>query len=284
MNRKLKAILLITRPINSLMMGFAVIVGYFIASQGIFDKVNVWHLMLGFLTGSLLTASSMVLNDYFDREIDAINAPYRPIPSGLISPREAVAYALLLSVLGILFSSMINILCFIIAVISFTVSSLYNALFKRTGLLGNFMVSFCVAMPFIFGAAIIGKIESFILIFFLMVFLSNTAREVIKGIVDIEGDRVKGIMTVAVRFGGKVASKVAFTLFLLAIMLSPLPFISGYMGYAYLALILIADIGFIYSSVKLIKNPSKYEALKAKRHILLWMFLGLMAFLFGTFV
>ncbi len=279
---KLKAYLNILRPVNSLMMGFAVIVGYFIATQGSFSPLHYHKLVLGFLTGFFLTASSMVLNDYFDKEIDAINAPNRPIPSGLISPREAVVYALTLSIAGLASSLLINQLCFFLALSSLIVSSLYNALFKKTGLLGNLMVSFCVAIPFIFGAAIAGNITIVSLIFFLMVFTSNTAREIIKGIADVEGDRIKGILTLAVRYGGKYASKIAFLLFILAILLSPIPYIVGIMGYTYLILVTIADAGFIYSSLKLIKNPSRNMALKIKKQILLWMFIGLLAFLFGA--
>jgi len=279
---KLKAYLDILRPINSLMMGFAVIVGYFIATQGQLNPLPYHKLVLGFFTGFFLTASSMVLNDYFDKEIDAVNAPYRPIPSGLISSREAIVYAVLLSLAGLIFSLLINQLCFLLALSSFTVSSLYNALFKRTGLLGNFMVSFCVAIPFIFGAAVADGINIVLLILSIMVFLSNTAREIIKGIADVEGDRMRGVLTLAVRYGGKYASKVAFLFFILAILLSPIPYILGVMGYVYLVLVFIADFGFIYSSIKLVGNPSKHMALKVKKQILLWMFIGLLAFLFGT--
>lgn len=279
---KIKAYIDILRPINSLMMGFAVIIGYFIATKGSINPLHYQKLVLGFFTGFFLTASSMVLNDYFDREIDAINAPHRPLPSGLILPREAVVYAILLAVVGLFSSLMINQLCFFLASSSFIVSSLYNALFKKTGLLGNFMVSFCVAIPFIFGASIADKIPFASIMFFLMVFLSNTAREIVKGIADIEGDRAKGIRTLAVRHGEKYASKVALFLFVSAIILSPLPYIIGIMGYTYLVLVVIADIGFMYSSVKLLRNPSKYMALNIKRQMLFWMFIGLLAFLLGA--
>ena len=51
-----------------------------------------------FMSGPLLTGYTQVINDYYDREIDAINEPYRPIPSGLIKEWEAVLqFSLLLS-------------------------------------------------------------------------------------------------------------------------------------------------------------------------------------------
>lgn len=52
-----------------------------------------------FLSGPILTGYTQTLNDWEDREIDAINEPYRPIPSGAISEGEVIGqiWALLLS-------------------------------------------------------------------------------------------------------------------------------------------------------------------------------------------
>ena len=277
----MEAYIQLLRPINCLMMGFAVIVGYVIASRGIF-LIPPHVLVFGFLTAFLLTASSMVLNDYFDREIDAINNPFKPIPSGKVSPASAVYFAAFLTVCGILAAALINLLCLTIAILSFAVSTAYNGYFKRTGFLGNLMVSLCVAIPFIFGSAMLGEIYLHTLIFFAMVFLANTGREITKGIVDIVGDRSKGVLTLAVRYGESFAAKVAILFYVAAVMLSPLPWLLGYLSIHYLLLVLIADIGFTYSSIVLLRSPSKEVALKVKKEVLLWMFIGLVAFLVGS--
>ncbi|MEM2093550.1 MAG: UbiA family prenyltransferase, partial [Candidatus Bathyarchaeia archaeon] len=86
---KIKGFLRMVRPINCAMMGFAVLVGALLTnSQALW--ISWRNITFGFLTGFLLTAASMVVNDYYDREIDAINEPTRPIPSGLIKPEEAL--------------------------------------------------------------------------------------------------------------------------------------------------------------------------------------------------
>lgn len=275
------AILRLIRPVNSLMMGFAVIVGYTIASKGAF-LAPLTSLILGFLTGFLLTSASMILNDYFDMEIDAINDPSRPIPSGQISPREAIYLAMVLTTAGIISAMLINMLCFIIALFSWIISTVYNGKFKRTGFIGNLMVSLCVAIPFIFGAAITNNIPLSVFIFFIMVFLSNTGREVVKGIVDVPGDKSKGVMTVAVKYGEDKAAFLALILFLIAVMISPIPWLWKYISDLYLILVLIADAGFIFSSFKLVRNPKRTTALAVKRETLLWMFIGLLAFLTGS--
>ena len=277
----MKAYVQLLRPINCLMMGFAVIVGYVIASKGVF-LAPLHVLVLGFLTAFLLTGSSMVLNDYFDREIDAINNPFKPIPSGRVSPTSAIYFALFLTITGIIAAALINHLCLIIAIFSFIVSTAYSGLFKKTGLLGNLMVSFCVAIPFIFGSAMLNKILFHTLIFFAMVFLANTGREITKGIVDVVGDRSKGVMTLAVKYGEFFAAKTAALFYMAAVMLSPLPWLLGYLSMHYLLLVAIADAGFLYSSVILLKNPLKEVALKVKKEVLLWMFIGLVAFLVGS--
>jgi geranylgeranylglycerol-phosphate geranylgeranyltransferase len=68
----------------------------------------------------------MVANDYWDRCVDKVNAPNRPIPSGLISERPALIYAVSLMVLGLSTSFLTNISCLVIAVAALLVSLLYS--------------------------------------------------------------------------------------------------------------------------------------------------------------
>ena len=94
---KLMGFLQIIRPLNCIMMGFAVVVGASLVSSLSFSS----NLLLGFVTAFALTAASMVMNDFCDRQIDAINEPNRPIPRGDVSPKEALFFAVALSLLGI---------------------------------------------------------------------------------------------------------------------------------------------------------------------------------------
>ncbi|HUO43219.1 MAG TPA: UbiA family prenyltransferase, partial [Methylomirabilota bacterium] len=91
---------------NCLMMGFAVIVGEVIASQ----VVPADAAFFGFLTGFILLGAAMVLNDYFDREIDSINEPGRPIPSNVIAPSQALSFGVVLVSIGLLCSVVTGIL------------------------------------------------------------------------------------------------------------------------------------------------------------------------------
>ena len=82
----LRAFVSILRPINCAMIGFAVIVGAFVSKPPTVDAAD---LLLGFVTGFAICGYSMVINDYYDIEVDRVNQPDRPLPSGVVTHRGA---------------------------------------------------------------------------------------------------------------------------------------------------------------------------------------------------
>lgn len=273
------------RLVNCLMMGFAVIVGAALVNSNALG--NSWqNLIYGFSTGFLLTAASMVINDYYDREIDAVNEPSRPIPSGLIRPYEAIAFSILLTLLGLVTAFLTNsavISCFVTALLFWLISAAYATVGKRTGLLGNFLVSACVSAPFIYGSlAVANIVELKIWIFVFMVFLSNTGREITKGIVDVQGDEVRNVKTIAVRYGEQKAAVAAVAFYLLAVALTPLPPLLNLVSVWFIPLAALTDAGLIVSSAMLLRDYSRENARKVKNQVLAWFFMGLIAFLVGS--
>src|SRR5665648_509259 len=111
---KLGGFIRLIRPINCLMMGFAVLVGAVLANPQL-ANLNWLNILFGFITGFTFCAAAMVINDYYDRKIDAINEPQRPIPSGTIKPNEAIAFVGVLSVVGFVFAGFVSVLCFVVA-------------------------------------------------------------------------------------------------------------------------------------------------------------------------
>ena len=270
----------IIRPLNCLMMGFAVIVGASLVSALNFSI----NLLLGFITSFTLTGASMTINDYYDREIDAINEPNRPIPSGAVSPIEAFFFALVLSTIGFIAALMTNISCLIVSVIAWVIFVTYTTKGKRTGLPGNFLVSACVSIPFIYGSFIVEKrLELAVAIFASMAFLSNTGREVAKGIVDVEGDKSQNIKTIAVLFGDKTAAFVSLGFLVSAVVLSSLPWLWRLVSNWFLPFVILTDAGLILSSILLVRNYSRENARRVKNSIFIWFVTGLLAFIAGTF-
>ena len=279
---KLPGYLRLMRPINCLMMGFAVIVGAALA--GLNSLSNLWlNLVCGFVTGFTLTAASMTINDYYDRQIDAMNEPSRPIPSGLVKPKEALAFALILTVVGFVASYLTNVFSLLTAIIAWTVFVAYTTVGKRTGLPGNFLVSTCVAIPFVYGSiATVNEIKLNVLIFAMIAFLSITGREITKGIVDVEGDNAHNVKTLAVRYGQKTAAAAAATFYVFSVLLSPIPWLLGLVSFWFIPVLAITDFGLAASSLMLVNNYSRDNARRIKKTVLLWLMIGLLALFVGT--
>ena len=281
---KFSGYLRLMRPVNCFMMGLAVIVGAALASP---TRVSSdWLcIMYGCITGFALTAASMAINDYYDRAIDAMNEPKRPIPSGVIKPKEALAFASVLTAIGFVAAYLTNTanpLPLFTAIIAWGIFTTYTTIGKRSGLPGNLLVSACVATPFIYGSvALTAGVELNVLLFASMAFLSNTGREVTKGIVDVEGDKTQNVKTLAVRYGEKNAAAVAIVFFLAAVLLSPIPWLLGLVSVWFVPFVLVTDVGLAVSSFMLFRDHSREKARKIKNTVLLWFVFGLLAFTFG---
>ena len=280
---KLGGFIRLMRPVNCVMMGFAVLVGAILASSQ-FTGLNWLSILFGFLTGFTFCAAAMVINDYHDRSIDAINEPSRPIPSGLVKTREALAFMAVLVVVGFFFAFYVSVLCFAVAAVSLVITATYVTVGKRTGLLGNFLVSACVAIPFLYGSIVAyGFIKLNVVLFASMAFLSNTGREITKGIVDVKGDSAEGVKTLAVRYGAKKAAVAASGFYVAAVALTPVTWFLGLVSIWFVPFVLVTDCGLVGCSVLLLKDPSRENSRRIKNLVLLWFIFGLLAYVFGIF-
>jgi geranylgeranylglycerol-phosphate geranylgeranyltransferase len=281
---KAKGIIKLMRPINCLMMGFAVFVGAVLGSPA-FAGDDWLKIAYGFLTGFTLCAAAMVVNDYYDRAIDAINEPSRPIPSGLVSPREALILVAVLSAVGFFFAFLTSVLCLAVAIVSWLIVLTYVTVGKRSGLPGNFLVSACVATPFIYGSVVVtGQVQLNVWLFAGMAFLSNTGREITKGIVDVKGDKAEGVKTLAVRYGETKTAIFAVLFYVSAVVLTPLPWVLGLVSFWFVPVVSITDVGLVVSSALLLRNSSRENARKIKNLVLVFFVIGLLAYIFGVLV
>jgi len=158
---------------------------------------------------------------------------------------------------------------------------LYSAWGKRTGFPGNLMVSACISLPFIFGGLITGSMYPS-LYFSLMAFLSNTGREVTKGIVDVEGDRGAGVNTVAVSKGPRTASVVASAFYVAATVSSLVPYALRLVSAWYLPFVAVTDLGLLHSAYSLIMKPTRENSRAVKSRVLYLMLVGLVGFAAGS--
>ena len=286
---KITGIIRLIRPINCIIMGLAVHVGAIVANQSLsFDNITLTRMAFGFVTGFTFLAAANTVNDYCDRKIDAVNEPNRPIPSGIVKPNEALGYAAVLSVTGFVTAFLTNIPSLTLAVIAWFLFTYYATKGKRTGILGNFIVSACVTIPFVYGSLITkGLIDKaltpIVIVFAGMAFFSTVGREITKGIVDAEGDKLEGVRTVAVLYGSRKAAFLALLFYVSAVILSFFPLLlENKVSVWYLPFVVVADLGFIFSSTSLLHNYSRKNARRVKNIVRIWMVIGLFAFVAGV--
>jgi len=234
------------------------------------------EMTLGFLSVFFISATSLILNDYFDFESDQINAPERPLPAGLVTRRDVLWLSFLVTALGFITSSMLGFRAFSVVVLVWAVGFLYNWRFKRAGLLGNLMVSFSVGMTFLFGGIAVGRpFEKAVWFFSVLIFLINLGEEIAADAMDVAGDRQAGSRSLPILFGAENALKTSALIFLACSIFSWVPFVAGWIEWIYGVPILLMDGVMMYSAIKLVDPRST----RRKRYIR-WIYLsGLTAIL-----
>ncbi len=260
------------RPSVSLLGAFGALVGALVA--GFYDP---FFIIIALLVTFFVSGAGNTINDYFDYKIDKVNRPKRPIPSGKIKRSNALVYAGILYALGIVLCAFLNIYCLILALFNVFITIAYSWKLKRTLFIGNIIPSWLGASAFLFGSLLTGAITIPIMVIALMAFLSNTGREIAKDIEDIKGDRREKSRTLPIAFNMKVSKAATILLVLIAIAITPIPYLLGLLGLYYMYIVLVCDAVLVYSCFVLVKNVGK-----AQKLMKIAMFIGILAFLVGT--
>lgn len=277
---KIKGLLKLLRFELPFSAGVCVVMGQLLA-LGEFASIHVT--VFGFMSVFLISASILVMNDYFDIETDKINAPHRPIPSNQVTTDEALYFALLLLFTGILFSYLISIKVFLISIALAAIGFLYNRYFKKSGLPGNLMVSFSVGMTFIYGGASVGlPFHKMVLFFGLIAALIDFGEEIAADAMDIKGDELINSNSIAINYGRSAAIKVSIFIFYFVVLLSLIPFILNWFPVIFLIPIGIMDISIAYPAFRLF-NSENDEGRKYIRLIYLGAIAGIIIFLIMRF-
>ncbi|MGM0420993.1 MAG: UbiA family prenyltransferase [Bacillota bacterium] len=252
--RKMKALITLLRPELPFAAGISVIIGEII-TLGHFPPLS--ELLLGFSWGFFLSAPAIILNDLFDVDVDRVNAPHRPLPSGLISTSTVIVFTGVTTLIGLLTSFFIGSSAVLLYIIFWVIGFLYNWKLKEQGFFGNLLVSSSVAVTIILGGIVAGDPwNKGVAIFSLMFFLFNLGEEVAADAMDMEGDKKRNIKSVAILIGRKNALYISFSLFMVEIGLSYLPVILGIFGISYLIIISLTNITLLYFAIKLITSKA----------------------------
>ncbi|KUK00853.1 MAG: geranylgeranylglycerol-phosphate geranylgeranyltransferase [Methanobacteriaceae archaeon] len=271
----MKAYIEILRPVNAIMAVVSIVLIALIA----------WKFNLDVLVAAIIvfmaTGAGNTINDYFDYEIDAVNRPERPIPSGRVSREAAGAYSLVLFVLASVLGFFLGSLPGIIVVGSSLLMTYYAHTLKRKCLIGNLVISFLTGLSFVFGGVIVGEIVKAAYIGF-YAFLMTMAREIIKDMEDIEGDKMEGATTLPIRYGHRISSIIAAIFMFTASLTSPILYIINVFGILYIPALVLAIIVFIRAAFKILADPRKETAGKVSKQIKIGMGITFIAFALGS--
>ncbi|WP_232687925.1 geranylgeranylglycerol-phosphate geranylgeranyltransferase [Halobacterium zhouii] len=265
----------LTRPVNTLAAGGLTFIGAFVAG-GAFDHATATVAAVG--ATWFATAAGMAINDYFDREIDRINDPERPIPRGAVSARGSLAFSAVLFAGAVVLSVLLPPLALAIAAVNLTGLVAYTNYFKGLPGAGNALVAYLGGSTFLFGAAAVGRpVAGGVLA--ALAALSTFTREVIKDVEDVAGDRAEGLNTLPIAVGEQRALWVGTVSLVVAVGASPLPYALGTFGVWYLVAVVPADAVMIVAAYRSFENPAS-----GQRLLKLGMFLAALAFLVGRVV
>jgi geranylgeranylglycerol-phosphate geranylgeranyltransferase len=170
------------------------------------------------------------------------------------------------------------ILAIAIAVVNLLALIAYTEFFKGLPGVGNLVVAYLGGSTFLFGGAAVGEPLAPGVLFALAA-LSTASREVIKDVEDVAGDREEGLNTLPIALGDRQSLHLATAGLLLAVAASPLPYVLGTFGVAYLALVLPADALMLYAAFVAYRDPSTGQA-----YLKYAQFVAVFAFLAGRLV
>lgn len=282
MLRKLKAIWDLTRLEHGLIYAVSFVVSLIIAYQSLPDPKVA---LAGVVAAIAAEMGAFALNDYFDVEVDKKNnRTDRPIVRGDITRQEALLLTVVSFIVSIIAAFFIgNIGAFIVVVVLIAFGILYDYKLKEYGLPGNVYIAFTMAAPFLFSSMLF-KSSQVLLLLAAIAFLVGLGREVMKGIQDVEGDALRDVKTVARVYGTEKAKYLAVALYLLGILLAPVPFLfdidpAFYHNTVYAVLSAAAVAVLLYVCVRLLGSHDARAIGWARKTTLVGMMIALAAFL-----
>ncbi len=251
--KRLLATLEISRPHNMIVVGGCVYASYYLTGGRGFGPVA-----LPLIFTAIVTGFGNLVNDFFDRDIDGVNKPRRPIPSGRLSP----GFVMRAYTVGTAVTTLLAVLLLPVPLMSLVLSweailFVYAAKAKRVALLGNLLIGAVAASALFVGAMVTG-VYGVVIFPACFTFVFVISRELVKGAEDVEGDRLSGASTLAVRFGATNAAYWGAILLCICAVAAPLPGLAQYFGRFYTVLFqLVVVPGILASAYLVLRYPRR---------------------------
>lgn len=278
----------IIRPGNAVMAAISVvlmmIVGHYYGLPIILCALIVF----------VCTGAGNTINDVFDYKIDEINKPNRPIPSGRISLKNARNYSYLLFAIGIVLSFVIDYMInsiwpSVIVVPAVVIMYLYARNLKAMPLIGNITVATLTGFCFVIAGTVIACATSSLRILFISIYLGlfalfmTLAREIVKDMEDIEGDKLEGARTFPILYGKRISSIISIILIVVTTLMCPVLYIFGIFNLFYMIVMIVPICMFLYCAYSLKLNPPEEVCAKVSKNLKIAMLISFVAFVIGSF-
>ncbi|NTW69971.1 MAG: chlorophyll synthase ChlG [Chlorobiaceae bacterium] len=265
---KLALIIRFLKPVTWIPVMWSFLCGAVSSGSFGWNDITGGKFILGMLlTGPLASGTCQMLNDYFDRDLDEINEPNRPIPGGAISLKNATILIAVWSVISVITGYLIHPLIGFYVVIGIVNAHLYSAnpiKLKKRLWAGNTIVALSyLIIPWIAGeiaynpSLTLSSLQPSLIVAALFT-LSSTGTMTINDFKSIEGDRQVGIRTLPVVFGEKKAALIAAILINIGQLLAAIyMLLTGQNTYALIVALLVIPQFFLQFS--LVRSPSTMD-------------------------
>lgn len=203
--------ILLMKPVTWFPPAFAFVCGTVASGATQFDFVTVARIALGALmAGPILCGLSQVINEYCDREVDAINEPQRPIPSGLVTMRHVFWTIGILTALSLGLASVFGLPVVYITLLGIFLAIAYSAeplRAKKLGWIGNTLVAISYeGLPWVAGHLAFAQLTGGSLLLAALYSLGAHGIMTINDFKSIDGDRQMGIKSIPAQMGADWAA------------------------------------------------------------------------------
>ena len=257
----ISSIIILIKPITWFPPMWAFLCGA-VSSSNISLDTSIILLIGLILSGPIVCGMSQAINDWCDKEVDAINEPSRPIPSGKVPGSWGFWIAVFMSIIGIVVSWFLGLWGFIATVIAISCAWAYSAeplRLKRSGIIGPGIVALCYeGLPWFTGVAILTSQFPSITILLVAGFYAFGAYGimVLNDFKAIEGDQKLGINSLPVTLGPKTAGLLSCLIMTLAQIVVIGIFVQLKMYFIAFIIFILLCTQFVAMS-KMLKNPKK---------------------------
>ncbi|MEM9667997.1 MAG: chlorophyll synthase ChlG [Pseudomonadota bacterium] len=254
------------KPITWFPPMWAFACGVVSAGVAIGDK---WLFVLGgvILAGPMVCAASQAVNDWFDRHVDAINEPERPIPSGRIPGSWGLYLGIIWSVVSLLLGAALGLWAFAAAIVAVALAWAYSApplRFKADGWIGPATVGISYeGVAWFTGAAVVlGTLPGPAIVFTALVYsIGAHGIMTLNDFKAIEGDRTSGVRSLPVRLGPDLAARIACAVMLGAqfIIVAGLVYLTMYVHATIVSILMFVQVALMVPLLRAPKEKAPWD-------------------------